>query len=176
MGRVDIIRSYAHRYAIRVFVETGTLTGDTPWALQADFDELHTIDIDPDVYEHACDRFEDTHVSCHLGDSTYVLPAVLATIDQPAVFWLDGHCSGPGTGRGALDTPIMAELDAIRCHFHAPRHVVLIDDARIFAGAPEHDLEPHYADYPTVEWVAGFAVDHGWDFELDHDVMRLTPS
>jgi hypothetical protein len=38
-----IIRSYARRFGLHALVETGTFVGDTPAALQEDFEKIFTI-------------------------------------------------------------------------------------------------------------------------------------
>jgi hypothetical protein len=54
-------------------------------------------------------------------------------LQQPALFWLDAHYSGPLTARGPLDSPIAQELAAIAAH-PVRGHVILIDDMRDFNG------------------------------------------
>jgi hypothetical protein len=52
-------------------------------------------------------------------------------LQEPALFWLDGHYSGVDTGKDELDTPVSAELEAI-LGSPVKGHVILIDDARCF--------------------------------------------
>lgn len=172
--RRTVLLEYGQRFDLRVFIETGTNTGDTPWALKGSFDDLFTIELDDRLHRAAVRRFlNDPHVHVLQGDSTDVLPEVLNIVKGPALVWLDGHHSGPGTAHGALDTPVVQELETL---FNDSRkHVILVDDARIFDGQPEHNDEPHYHDYPSVEWIAEQADIHGYDFELKDDIIRLTP-
>jgi len=74
------------------------------------------------------------------GDSGEKIQSLLTEINEPCVFWLDGHYSGGITAKAEIDTPIMAELDAIFNH-KILNHVILIDDARLFIGEN---------DYPTI--------------------------
>ncbi len=67
------------------------------------------------------------------GDSAALLPDLLAGLSEPAGFWLDAHFSGGETARGDVDTPVVSELRAILGH-PMRRHVILIDDARLFTG------------------------------------------
>ena len=99
--------------------------------------------------------------------------AIIEELAEPALLWLDGHYSGPGSAHGDLDTPIRAELEAAVLAPHGS--VILIDDARIFDGQPEHDDEPHYHDYPSLEWVQEVAWSHGFNYELKDDIVRLVP-
>lgn len=173
--RRRVLRDYGQRYNLRTFIETGTNRGDTPWFLKHNFEKLYTIELSDDLYEAAVDRFRDApQIQAVHGDSTDRLPEILASFDGPALVWLDGHHSGPGTAHGNLDTPIVQELGALFAD--GRKHVILIDDARIFEGQPEHFEYPHYGDYPSCEWVEEQARAHGFEFEMSDDIMRLTPA
>lgn len=173
--RREALRDYGRQYRMRVFIETGTHRGDTPWFLKHNFEQLYTIELDDALYEAAVERFRDApQVTCLHGDSTEQLPHALTLFEGPALVWLDGHHSGPGTAHGKLDTPIVQELETLFAD--GRKHVILIDDARIFEGQPEHFDYPHYADYPSCEWVEELAKSHGYDYELVDDIMRLTPA
>lgn len=173
-ARCEILRDVGRERSLKVLIETGTHRGKTPMALRDDFTELHTIELGDDWFESAVDLFRPyPQVHCWHGDSTKVLPEVLAMVDQPALVWLDAHNSGPDTARGPVDSPIRAELAVLFADRH--RHVVLIDDARCFAEGSEHDLEPHYLCYPAISWVQAQAAANGYDFALEDDIMRLIP-
>lgn len=173
--RREVLRDYGVKYGLHTFIETGTNRGDTPWALRHNFDKLYTIELSEELYDAASARFRDSPmVQCVHGDSTERLPEVLPQFKGPALVWLDGHHSGPGTAHGTLDTPIVQELEALFAD--GRKHVILIDDARIFDGQPEHLDYPHYGDYPSCEWVEEQARAHGFDYELRDDIMRLTPA
>lgn len=171
--RREVIRSYARKHNIRTMVETGTNDGDTVASLLPDMDLIYTIELDEALYQNACQRFEgDLRVRCCYGDSGIVLPYVVGhQISDPVLFWLDGHfCGGPT--RGPVDTPIREELQAA---VGAPwGSVILVDDARLFGGMPEHTEE--FKDYPALSWVQDLAKAAGFDFSLQDDVMRLEPS
>jgi hypothetical protein len=118
----------------RTFIETGTFTGEMVAVMRPHVDRVISIEMSPPIHESAAKRFAgDDRVEILLGDSTILLPAVLNALNHPALFWLDGHFMGGDTGRGAEDSPIRAELDALLRH-PAKGHVVLIDDARLFTG------------------------------------------
>ena len=128
------IREYAAAYEVHTFVETGTYEGDAVFACLGSFDRIYSIELATELFQRASDRFAgDSHVEILQGDSTYVLPAILEKISEPCLFWLDGHYSCGTTAQGEQDTPIRAELRAILDH-RVKGHVVLIDDARLFAG------------------------------------------
>lgn len=132
---VDVFRKFPNKY----FVETGTYAGDgVQNALQAQFQEIYSIELSPYHYQCSSDRFR-THSNVHLflGNSAYTLSSVLKEIDAPATFWLDSHYSSGTTARGETNTPILAELEAIRLH-PIKTHTILIDDVRLF-GTIEFD-------------------------------------
>lgn len=168
--RRAVLRDYGTRHQLRVFIETGTNDGETPWQLRDAFDRLITIELGHRQWRAAVDRFANVpHVECLHGDSGTVLPKVLADVDQPALIWLDGHYSGPGTARGGSDTPVLAELDAIFAT--GIPHVVLVDDARIFGGMSH----AHEHDWPHIDQVHALAQQAGYTFEVVDDIIRLTP-
>lgn len=174
-GRRELLRAYGQFCSLHVLIETGTNEGLTPFALMNSFRELHTIELDDQLYARAVNMFAPyLNVRCHHGDSRDVLPDVLASIDEPALVWLDGHYSGPGTAHGVESSPIREEL---RILFEDGRtHVILVDDARIFDGGPEHELYPHYELYPSLQWVKEYANEHDYSYTLENDIIRLLPS
>ena len=93
-----------------------------------------SIEIDDTLYQKAAARFaDDAGVQIVHGDCSKELLVVLATLREPAVFWLDGHYSGAGTGKGDLEDPILVSLGQITTH-PVKEHVIFIDDARNFDG------------------------------------------
>jgi hypothetical protein len=129
-----IVLGYQRRYRLRTFVETGTYTGEMIAAVRREFDRVISIELDPTLHEAACRRFAgDERVRLLRGDSGQLLPVVLRDLHEPAMFWLDGHYMGAGTGRGAVDSPLADELRALLAH-PVRGHVVLIDDARLCVG------------------------------------------
>lgn len=173
--RREVLAEYGHRYNLKVFIETGTNDGGTPLYLKDQFDILYTIELGEAQWRRALFNLSKyPNIVALLGDSTFILPKVLKLIDQPALVWLDGHHSGGDTARGELDTPVVQELEALFAD--NLRHVILVDDARIFDGGPEHDDEPHYKDYPSLDWVRDYAHSHGFTYELKDDIIRLVPN
>lgn len=130
--KIRIILLYARVRTPAVFVESGTLYGDTLAAVREEFGALHSIELQDSLYKAAVARFKaDNKISIHQGDSGDILNGVIATISNPVVFWLDGHYSGLGTAKGSQDCPIWRELNAIISRADQ-RDVVLVDDARLY--------------------------------------------
>lgn len=167
--RVEIIRKYQQEYRTKWFLETGTAFGDTTAALLDEFETLITIELDPALHAQAVERFKPyRHVACMQGDSGQLLRRML--INETTLFWLDGHyCGG---ARGSIDTPIREELEGAVLAPHGS--VILIDDARLFGGMSHHTEE--FADYPDLEWVAEYCVDHGYIVQVADDIIRCVPS
>lgn len=149
----------ARDYGLVQLVETGTFLGDMLAAMRESFDSLTSIELSDELYARATKRFAgDPKITLLHGDSKELLEEIAASIDQPALFWLDAHYSGAWhedfeeTAGGDRPSPIFAELEAV---FSSPHeHVVFIDDARLFNGEegwPEldevcafvHEREPH---------------------------------
>lgn len=170
--RREIIRQYAKSLDIKTFIETGTADGGTVAALLDTFETIITIELDDYLFTKALTRFAiNKNVVCVNGDSGQWLTEFMKIKPiEPIIFWLDGHyCGG---ARGDIDTPIRAELLAA---VKAPAgSVILIDDARLFGEMPEHTEE--FKDYPTITWVQQIAKAHGFNWELQDDIMRLTPT
>ena len=160
-----ILLRYQERRRFRTFIETGTFTGEMVAAMRPHFDRLISIEMAPAIYEGTKRRFAgDSRVQLLLGDSGVLLPQVLAALDHPALFWLDGHYMGGGTARADLDSPVQRELAALLRH-PTRGHLVLIDDARLFTGTE---------GYPTFDDLRALVVRErpGSRVELEADIIR----
>lgn len=162
----NVLREYAKRHGIRVLVETGTYMGEMVHAMREQFDTIFSIELAPELYKQAADRFAAfPNVNIVYGDSATMLPEILGKITEPALFWLDGHYSEGNTAKGSKDTPILSELEAVYQH-PVKHHVVLIDDARCFNGT---------GDYPTLSELERFVRLRLTDasFEVKDDIIRI---
>lgn len=163
-----IVKEYARRHELRTLVETGTLHGDMLQGTRTAFTRQVSIELAPHLARRAAQRFAgQTRTRVLEGDSEQLLPEVLATLDGPALFWLDAHYSADDTARGRTDTPIEAELQAVLRHPVAG-HVVLIDDVRSFGRG----------DYPAIETVERLVAELGADLsvEVADDILRIVPA
>lgn len=116
----------------KVFVETGTYKGDMIERVGSHFQKIYSIELDDDLYSAAQKRFEGRgDVVLLQGDSAARIKDVLATLHEPAFFWLDAHGSGGLTIKNPLHCPVEKELEEIFAH-GGNEHIVLIDDARQF--------------------------------------------
>jgi glycosyltransferase involved in cell wall biosynthesis len=130
---IDILVDLFKRYPNPVFVETGTALGrGVKAALRAGFKEIYSIEENQDLWAFNQAQFKDAaNVHILQGESRNHLPKILATLDNPATFWLDAHCTGGGLNGGQAPYPLLEELHIIRdCTIHS--HTLLIDDRRLF--------------------------------------------
>lgn len=89
------------------------------------FEYVYSIEIDPELFKHAHDRFQNNHkVSVFRGNSASILK--LLVLPEPCVFYLDAHWSGFGP---ETELPLLEELHTIA---KRPKgDVVVIDDMRL---------------------------------------------
>ena len=135
-ARYDAIK--ANRDGKRIFIETGTAGGmGVCMAIFAGFEEMYSAEVDPTQFNLGADRFaKEEKIHLFLGDSSTALMSILASIHEPALFWLDAHYCG-NAPQYFEKCPILRELAAIGDH-SIKTHTLLIDDVRLF-GTPEFD-------------------------------------
>src|SRR6185369_3710483 len=124
----ELIRDYAKSFNTQILIETGTYLGDMVHAMKKSFSRIISFELDHNLAKQAQARFaNDHHIQIIQGDSGKLLSDYLANINEPCLFWLDGHYSGGITAKGTLETPIKNELTVILKH-PVDSHVILIDD------------------------------------------------
>lgn len=160
-----VISEYAKKYNCSIFVETGTYKGDMIEAQKHTFKSLYSVELSKSLYERAIQRFtNESHINILHGDSAEVLHQLLPSLDESALFWLDGHYCGTGTALSKIECPIYEELNAI---FNNNKgHIVLIDDARCFVGE---------RDYPTIAELSRFIESNNPDYQvrISEDIIRI---
>lgn len=162
------LEELAREFGLKVLVETGTFYGDMVRAMENKFDRIFSIELSPELHQRAQRRFRKSrHVELVCGDSADELGKIVARLDVPALFWLDGHYSAGVTAKGTKNTPILEELDHIFASA-VPGHVIVIDDARSFGPEPDYPTLDELEKYVRARWPdAGFIVEH--------DSIRITP-
>jgi len=158
----------ASQYHCSTFIETGTGWGIMLGAVRRHFSWVHSVEIYRPLYERARKIFaKHGNVFLYHGDSKAVLGKILNCAEGRILFWLDGHYSGTGTGRGDTDCPLLMELSAIANHSRKD-HCILIDDARLFGSEKE---------YPTIEQVTTglHSINHEYRIEVEGDIIRALP-
>ena len=161
------VREYARRYGLRTLIETGTYYGEMIAAVKGGFERVFSMEYDPELAQRAARRFAgDPRVRILEGDSAKVLPELLKTISQPALFWLDaGYWGWADLARDP--ERLSVEVEAALSH-PVKGHVVLMDDARMLDGRN---------GAPTFEQLRGRIETRfpGRGVELRHDIVRITP-
>lgn len=162
------IRAAAEKYGVKVLVETGTYYGDMVQAMRKCFSRIYSIELSKELYETAKRRFAgDDKITIIHGDSGIELGKLVESLDQPALFWLDGHYSAGVTAKGNKDTPIFEELAHIFKR-HQRGDVILIDDARCFGSDPA---------YPSIDALKKFieANRPNVEVEIKNDSISIAP-
>jgi len=118
-----------------IFIETGTHIGTTTFACEPYFEKIYTIEIDKRMHRDLTSRYVGNKIDFLLGDSCEIFPTLLPKVTDPTIFFLDGHWSGRGTGRGAKDCPLLEEVSLISKLFQHEA-IVVIDDYRLFGKCP----------------------------------------
>ena len=166
----EILRGYLRDCGLRVFVETGTYRGGTVEAVRRDVEKVYSIELSVPLCQAARRRFKSAkNVELIQGDSGVALEAVVGKIQEPALFWLDGHYSGGVTAKGERETPVLEELRHIFARSN--RSVILIDDADCFDGNAENA-------YPSLEELMAFVKSNCRDADVSvaDNIIRIVPS
>lgn len=159
----EILKHYAARSGVRVFIETGTFMGETVRRLSPFFDLLYTIELSEPIYRGTSKRLAKfKNIRPIFGSSAEWLPKILSDLQQPALIWLDAHASGGDTA-GPEHDPLIKELETI-FEFRNAGHLILIDDARGLGVSTTH----------LKELAAKFAPSH--HFTISQDLIRIVPN
>ncbi len=169
------LNDYKEKYGLDVLVETGTFMGDTVEYFKNSFKKIVSIELAEDLAKKAQKRFENNdNVKIIKGDSGEVLKDIVKEVNEPILFWLDGHYSSEffigndyiKTAKTEVNTPVEEELRTIlACR---EDHVILIDDARLFNGTD---------DYPTIDKVRKMVKKSGKSYKVlvNNDIIRIAP-
>ncbi len=132
-----------HTYDIAAAVETGTFRGDTTIFFSYLFDEVHTIEIVPDVHYASKEKLsKQPNIHCHLGSSDEVFKELLPTIrDKTVLFYLDAHWQN--------HWPLRNELIEIS-KTHYDNCIIVIDDCQVpdRKDIPFDQYEQNSCSYP----------------------------
>jgi predicted O-methyltransferase YrrM len=161
------VRDYAQRYGLRVLVETGTYYGEMVAAMKDRFAEIYSVEFDSQLAARAAKKFSRRpNIHILAGDSQKMVPELLQSLKEPALFWLDAGYYGWAGLQGDKQR-LTSELEAILRH-SVPNHVILMDDARGLNGQN---------GAPTVEQLKQRieAEFPGRNVEVKYDILRITP-
>jgi hypothetical protein len=158
------IRKYKRKFSLDTFIESGTYLGEMVEAQRNRFQKIISIELSEYLFASAKNKFQKyKNIEILYGDSGELIKDIVANLNKPAIFWLDGHYSGGNTAKGKVETPIINELEAI---IQSNKdHIILIDDARQFNGNN---------DYPTIKYLEEFVAKGGYYLLVKNDIIRLT--
>lgn len=136
------IKNLALKHSCESFIETGTFYGQMLNFSRKYFSTAISIEIYEPLHKANENFFKkDKKVKVLFGDSSKCLPEAIRQSNGKILFWLDGHYSGLGTGRGLRTSPIIEELKLIAANA-SKDNCIIIDDLRLFTGEN---------GYPTVD-------------------------
>jgi hypothetical protein len=162
------ILTLAKCHSCSSFIETGTFYGQMVNAVKNHFDKALSVELfEPLYYLNKAAFTNAPHIFLYHGDSALELTNMIKVASGRILFWLDGHYSGDGTACGAVESPILSELDLIKRDSRND-HCILIDDARLFTGQE---------GYPTFENTRNklLEINHQYKIIVEHDcIIALT--
>lgn len=160
------VREYAQRYDLRVLVETGTYYGEMVAAMKANFDRIYSVEYDPQLARRAISKFARyPQIRILEGDSQQVIPELLKSISQPALFWLDAGYYGWAGLQGDKQR-LTIELESILSH-PIPGHIILMDDARGLNGQNGAPTVAELKQRIETEFP-------GRQVKVQYDILRIT--
>ncbi len=126
------------------FIESGTFLGGTIFSLEPHFEKLHTIEFSEKYYQNTKNQYHGNKINFILGDSSIIFQSLLPTIDERAIFFLDGHWSSGDTGKSEKDCPLIEEVTHIHNLFKNEA-IIIIDDYRLFGLSKETGLNEDWS-------------------------------
>lgn len=136
----------------QVFIETGTLGGETAFTAASIFDSVYSVELSESLFKAAQKKNVYPNVFLSNDSSDHFLEMLLPLAhmqDKRKLFWLDAHASGGNTtslidaDTGLAKSPIWGELTAILKN-HLQDSVILIDDISGYLLSPEVNMRyPH---------------------------------
>jgi hypothetical protein len=139
------VAEWKQKFNLTAFCETGTLYGDAvEFALQVGFVEIHSIEIMPNLWRKAAERFENNdNVTIHLGHSAAILEDLVKRLSRNTLFWLDAHFPGADSHERAYDaesnkafrTPLELEVAHISKR-QGYKDVIVCDDLWLYEDGP----------------------------------------
>lgn len=137
----ELVLKFKAKANIKNFIETGTYKGGTAFWAAENFENVITIEIDPEISKATASRSDcPKNIQFLVGNSKDVLPQAVKTLKGRSLFWLDGHWCNVSEFGKEDECPILDEIHAIA---HLQDAIILIDDARAFQGPlpPPHNSE-----------------------------------
>lgn len=175
---IDIDRALRLRsdYHLKAFIETGTYKMGSTMLAQPYFERIITIEGYEPRYRKNMAQINGNaprNVEFWFGDSRTELAKALTAVDCPALLWLDAHWCGntEESFRRGDECPLREELAAVLASKYADRHVIMIDDARLFKGElPANHNPAQWMSFGEIKRVLRPRVPH-----IIEDVIYVEP-
>lgn len=170
----NLALALAQAGGLKQFVETGTFQGDAlRWASER-FEQVWTVEINPQYHAEAKAKVGPLpNVEFVLGNSVDQLGRICGALSGPALFWLDAH-AGAGFFGSDDNCPLLTELDTCLAGAGAT-HCILIDDARAFVAPPPPPFD--YRKWPSLDEVIAVVLRRGgYHVAVISDVMAVVPA
>lgn len=164
----NAIANFQKRFGVNILVETGTFLGEMIYAQRNSFSQLYSIELAEELFKMASKRFSVyKNVNILNGDSGKVLKDLVPKLNEPALFWLDGHYSGYETAKGEFETPFVQEFNAIISSPH--KNIILVDDAHLFIGKN---------DYPTINFIKDIVKSKlsSYTLDVENNIIIIYPT
>jgi hypothetical protein len=133
------ITSIQKKVNAKTFIETGTYLGVTTRRCASHFENVYTIELDPELAKEAGNFLSSQkNVEVIQGDALDILPTILKKDVENILVFLDGHFSGGVTACGLMPEPAIEEIKLLG-QFKQKIAAIIIDDFRLFgteAGFP----------------------------------------
>lgn len=148
MGSLNFfdINNIIYKFNIEVFIETGTLYGDTvEFCSKFPFTEIHSIEIIKELADKATERFiSNQKIKIHHGNSVEILKSIIPQIKGTCLFWLDAHFPGVDSrhksikeySESSVRLPLKEELQVITQRILTFKDVIIMDDLWIYEDGP----------------------------------------
>lgn len=125
----QLIVELQKEFKYKNFIETGTYKGETSIWASTHFEQVFTIEIDPNLSLEASQKASSRkNIEFIVGDSSNELSKISARVTGSSIFWLDGHWC-VGVNKLSDECPVLNEIESLP---GSSSDIILIDDARFF--------------------------------------------
>jgi hypothetical protein len=145
LKRKELFSKYKHNH--NIFFESGTHHGfSVQAALDLEFSKIISVEIEQEYFLECFDKFtsyiNEGRIHLFYGDSNVWMERMLKLVEEPALFWLDGHPDG------VSGDPLWEELEAIKKH-SIKNHTIIVDDIPIYFNSKQVEdkileINPNY--------------------------------
>ena len=133
-GMKLVLTKHKGYHNIRNFIETGTHKAQGLLQVYKHFKNVETIELAKPLYKVSLRRTKHTHIICHHGDSTEVLPKLSEQYKEATVFYLDAHYCMPRNQHIVnAQFPLWKELEMLMKRPY--KDIIIIDDVHAFGNS-----------------------------------------